>query len=296
MMQNYLLELGGRVAGRLFSASGGNLRTEEVVSKIGRGRQVSSSIGTAEYGDIVVEFGVGMSQDFYNWISDSFRQGYQRRSGAVIALDHQWKPSSRREFMDALITSIALPELDRSSSKQAVMTVSIKPERVAYRKPDADVSAGVHALPHSKAWTANSFRLEIPGLEAECARVNRIGPLTARTKTKTTRVGANRLASLVPTGSDHSSLVLSVPQASTEGFQKWFDDAVMKGNISAAAEKDGSLEFYAPNSRNVYFTVHFHGLGIVGMKSSGPKGSNLPVKVELSCQDMTFSAGAAAIK
>jgi hypothetical protein len=148
-----------------------------------------------------------------------------------------------------------------------------------------------------KAWNIGAFRIDIDGLSRDCSQVRRISSLAMGQKVKPVEVGNSRSATVEPTAIDFSNITIELPGSFASGFYKWHDDSVVKGNTS---ERNGLIEFFAPGSSSPYFSVKLRGLGIYGMSRSKATASAantlLPVTVNLYCEEMSFSAGAAAIK
>jgi hypothetical protein len=249
-----------------------------------------------KYGDMVLDCGTGMSRTFYDWVGSSFGGKTMRRSGAVIALD-EFNSRARRNFYEALVVSIAFPDLNRSSKEEAVMTVTLTPERTTYSTTTERPDLGVYTSALPKAWNIGGFRIEIDGLSKECSHVKRISPLRLGQKVKGVEVANTRDATLEPAAIEFSNIALELPGSFADGFYKWADDSLVRGNTT---ERNGSIDFLAPGSSSPYFSVKLGGLGIYGMSSAkasaGSAKTILPVTVKLYCEEMTFSAGAAAIK
>src|SRR5690349_12539444 len=123
MLQPFLLELEGRLAGRFFESRGGVPASEVIITS---GAQLFQSTLPRHQGftDIVLACGPGMSRFFYDWVGSAFISKSNSKTGAVIALDHASKPMSRLEFQDAWVTSLVLPELNKSATKQAALIIS----------------------------------------------------------------------------------------------------------------------------------------------------------------------------
>jgi hypothetical protein len=115
-----------------------------------------------------------MSRGFYDWLGDGVGGKSVRKSGAVVALDHNQKPVARLEFAGAIVKSLLLPTLDRSANKDAFMTVSISPEATKSTDSGQSASLGVYVSRLPKPWDIASFKLGISGLESDCAHVTYI--------------------------------------------------------------------------------------------------------------------------
>ncbi len=285
MLQRYLLELEGKLAGRLFSFSGGMAVAEIATMRSGDPGHETKRISSVKIEDMVLECGTGMSRTFYDWVGSIATASQMRMSGAVITLDTHSKPISRLEFYDALVASLELPELNKSR-KDAVMTVSIKPEITKFERATGTQKLGVYTSALAKTWHVNGFRLAIDGID--CKHVTRVGPLKIGVTVKIAAPDASR-GQLVRVGMNFSNFSLELPVAFSDGFLKWHKQSLYEGRTDQS--KKGAIEFLAPNSSEVYFEVALEGLGIVAITQRAPS-----LLVELYYEGMTFKAGKGAIK
>lgn len=285
MLQPYLLELDGRLAGRLFDFTGGGVEADVVLERTGRGLTSRNQPFAVKYQDIVLACGTGMSLTFYDWIGSAFSGASLRKAGAVTILDHGFKARARREFTDAIVSSIVLPDLDASGKDAAFITVTITPERASFTESGGKQDLGVYTSALPKAWDTGSFRIQIDGLNAECPHVTRISSIGLGRKIVRDAVESTREPVLMPGAIALSNLTLELPGSFADGFYKW-----------AEGKKNGSIDFLAPGSSSPYFTVKLRGLSIFKMFSTGGRTkTTLPVTVSLYCEGMSFSAGAAAM-
>ena len=178
------------------------------------------------------------------------------------------------------------------------MTVVLSPEFTRSTAAEASAELGVYISALPRAWNISDFRLWIDGLEADCAHVTHIGSLSLREKISRVLTGDSRDVRKEPTGREYSNLVFQLPNMYADGFYKWFEDFVVKGNSGEFNEKNGTLEFFAPDSNKAYFGLKFSGLGIFkfGSESGLRTKTSLPVTVEMYCENMKFYAGAAAVR
>ncbi len=293
---SFLLELDGKLAGRFFQFDGGGAKAE-VVTVAGGGAFSQKHISSVSYDDMTLACGTGMSHAFYDWLGASFSGKAARRTGAVILLDQNSKARERMDFYEALVTSLVLPKLNRASNDKAVMKVKVAPERTSFKEGDGSQKLGVYTGALPKAWTIGSFKIQIDGLSKECTHVTQISSLKLGQGVKPDNVGEMRDANLEPTKIEFSDLELVLPGAFADGFYKWHEDMVVKGNSGSSNEKKGTVDFLAPGSSSPYFSVKLGGLGIMSMNAQGGRlNKTSPVTVGLYCEQMTFSAGAAAIK
>jgi hypothetical protein len=248
-------------------------------------------------GAIQLTCGAGMSNACYQWIRASFDHLYLRKSGAIIAADYNNREIGRLEFANALITEIGMPALDAASKDAAKMTIVIaqghgaggfdpKGTPIAVLPPSLQPNSapaggssdgvGIGTTLHEgpakqKQWMPSNFRLKIDGLEQDCMRVNKIEPITIHL-----HVG------------DTPSLGIHLPPAHADGFYKWYENAVLRGQ---GTPKSGSLEYLAGDLSQALFTLTFAQLGIFKLtpdKMEAGSESIRRVKVEMYCERVHF--------
>lgn len=290
MLQNFLLELEGKAAGRMFGMTGGGVHAD-VISVAGGPSLGHKHLGAVKYQDIQLTCGTGMSRAFYDWIGNSFSGSPLRRSGAVVFLDSKNAPAARLEFHNALINSVGFPRLSAGSKENAYLTISISPEVTRSTSVDLSQKPGVYVSALPKAWYISDFRLKIDGLESECAHAQSIGPLKLGKKIVYDEGPEERGTS------DYSDLEVTLAGTPGNGFRKWFDDFVVLGKNGQAEEKSGHLEFFAPNLGKSYFELELIGLGpysITAANQMNPS-SALPATYTMYCNAMKFRAGPGAV-
>jgi len=288
MEQRFLMELESRLAGRMFTVEGGFAKRQVAESDggyfSGRGR------GTIEIDPLLCLFGTGMSKAFYEWIGDAVgTRTNLRRSGSVIELDHHNKLVRQREFFDALVTEVVFPELDTSSTQEAVIKVVVLPERVK-DKAEGVKDLGVYASRLPKAWSVNHFRMQIEGLSTDCAHITKIKGLSVKQGIKKFYTSGDRFPAIEPTKLDFSGITIELPLAYGKDFMKWHEESV-DPKKPFAREKSGSIDFLAPGSRSAYFTLTLKNIGIVSMAKTAHS-----YRIELTYQSLKMSAGGAAVK
>jgi phage tail-like protein len=292
-MQNFIIELDGQPAGRLFGMSGGGVHADIITTSVGSSFQAHKHIGQIKFEDMTVTCGTGMAQAFYDWIGNSFGGSTKRKNGAIVALNFNAKPLSRIEFQNALIGSVEFPECDAGSKDAAHITVMISPEMTRHLTDNLTQNTGVYTSGLPKGWHVNDFKLTIDGLESDCKYVSSIGAM---------RLGRKLTVSTIDESKDegpeeYSDLVVTVPNNHADGFYQWFQDFVEKGRSSSANEKKGLLQFFAPNASNPYFSLELQGLGPYAMDSVRPMDPKtaMPLTFRFYCNGVKFSAGASAV-
>ena len=84
---HFVLELdGNNVVGVIRSVDGGGVKSEIMTYQMGSNFDQWRQIGKPKYEDLKIEFGMSMSNEFYNWIKDFFRGVVVRRNGAILTI------------------------------------------------------------------------------------------------------------------------------------------------------------------------------------------------------------------
>ena len=284
----YALELDGIVAGWVKSVEGGHATSDVVIEQLGPDYIQKKHISNLKYEDIKLDIGIGMSRAFWGWIESSLARKYNRKSGAIIAADYDYKEKSRLEFTDALITEVGMPALDGASKDPCYMTLKIAPETT---RRVAGSGKPIQAPPHTqKKWLTSNFRLTLGDLD--CTRVNKIEAITIKQK-------------VIEDGTSNTILIGDVPNLGVtmpEGtwgnrFYDWADDFVIKGNNGDDKELRGRLEYLAPDLKSVLFYMDFAHVGVFKVApdkwESGAEGIRR-VKAEMYCEDIRFGYTPAA--
>jgi phage tail-like protein len=285
---HFALDLDGNSAGWLQSVEGGHA-TSDVTGD-------DNDPKRHHPGDITLNCGTGMSKGFYDWISGSFNHNYTRKDGAIIGANYDHKEISRLEFKNGLITEIGLPALDGSSKDPCKMSIKVSPEWTRQAKPDSTKKiTGAYNETKQKMWLPSNFRLKIDGLEEACTKVNKVEAIVLKQKNVETAVGGQRSYEKEPANLEIPNLVITIPESHADGFYKWHDDFVLKGN-KGGAEKNGTLDYLDVNG-NPLFTLTFQNLRL--FKSTPEKmeagGEAIRrVKFEMYVENMKFNTGGSA--
>lgn len=291
MEQRFVLELEGRLAGRMFSAEGGLLKKTVLEDSGGPGsRSRWGHSSSLDVDPMILQLGTGMSSAFYTWIGNAVNSKISaRRNGAVIQLDNHAAPVSYQEFYEALVTHVMFPDLDRSSSKEAMLKVVMQPERVKLSKQGVG-SLGVYASSLPKAWSVNHFRMSIDGLHTDCAQISKVEGIRIKQGFKKFYSGDERFPVIEPTHLEFPNFTIELPLAYGKEFLKWHEDT-QDPRKTQSKLKHGSLTFLAPGSSSAYFQLNLNSIGIVSMA----KGANA-YRIELYYQSLSMTPGASAVK
>ncbi len=293
--ERFAVELDGATTGVVRSVEGGAASADVVTEKLGPDGIRHKHVAGVKYDDIIITCGAGMSKSFYSWIADSFNRKYSRKDGAIVGSDHHLAEASRLDFFHALISEVGFPALDAGSKEAAYMTVTLSPEYT--RRQRGKGSQLASSSPKAqKQWLRNSFHLDIDGLD--CKMVTNVDAITVQQAVDEYGVGESRDYEKQPSYLNVSNLAIELPEAHADSFYNWIEDFVIKGHSEQSAEKSGTLQYIAPNLKDVHFTLTFHNLGIFKLsplKATSEKEGVRSVRAEMYCEAISFSYGAAAV-
>ncbi len=262
----FALEVEHVINGWLYSADGGGPTADVIIEKAGADLVARKHVGNVSYDDIVVECGLGMSQQFYKWITKTLKLDFTRLSGAIHTADVDGKIQKTIEFHHALISEITLPALDASSKSNAKMTLKMKPEYTRIRPLAGTDKITPAAYPSdptkAKLWLPSNFRLRIDGLDEACARVTKIDALTIKQNSAPLDIGNFRESRLEPTSVTIPDLAVSLPESAAKQFFDWQESFLVKRENDEDHEKNGTLEFLSSDMKTVLLTVTLSHIGI----------------------------------
>src|SRR6266568_803117 len=289
----YGIELDGQFAGWIYSADGGDATSDVVLERLGPDNIQHKHLAGVKYEEITLNCGIGMSKGFYDWIKASFDKKFMRKNGAIIVSDYNFKPISRLQWTNGLITEVGFPALDAGGKDAAKMTIKIAPEftrmvaaaQGALRTPSQIVQ---------KKWLPANFRLQIAGCQTACSHVNKIEAIALKIVTTANQVGVARDYEVVPAHLDVPNLAITTAEAQAAEFYQWHQDFVIQGHNTRDKERGGTLEFLTPDLRESLFTLSFRGLGIFKFapeKVEAGSENIRRVKAEMYCEDIGFAYG-----
>src|SRR5688572_12715714 len=182
--------------------------------------------------DISFQCGTGMKKAFYDWIKDSIEGRHTKKNGTIVTATDTHTATARLSFTGALVSEIGFPALDAASKDAAKMTVRLSPQAThAVPLPPSAAARALAAGPaNPKPWLVSNFRLKIDGLD--CSSVTRVGDLTITRKE--------------PATVEIPNLVITLPESHAGSWKRWHE-----------AEKTGTLEYLAPDMKEVLFSLSF---------------------------------------
>jgi hypothetical protein len=283
------------VSGWLHTAEGGQASTEVVQERLAGGYLVRKHPGNVKFDDITVTCGTGMSQQFYDWVKASISYDHQRKEGAIVAADYDFKEVNRLNFYHGLITEVGFPALDASSKEPCKMTVKISPERtdMEFSGRTKSIRPAPIQADKQKMWLPSFFRLKIDGgsESLNCTRVSKVDAIVIKQKVIENAVGEELVFDKEPAQIDFPNLVITLPEADAQGWYQWHKSFVIDGKSEQENEKSGTLEYLAADKSTVLFTLTFQQLGIIKFQPDKLESASdklRTVKIEMYCESINF--------
>lgn len=287
----FLLELQKQTAGWLLSAEGGLATTEAVQERLSGGFSVRKHAGNVKMEEITFTCGSSMTEPFYQWLQSSIRYEHERKEGAIVTANYDFKEIVRLSFYEALITEIGLPPVDAASKEACKFTIKMAPEwsEVKYSPGSQSVLPVPKDTEKQKRWQAANFRFAVDGMDTR--RVSKVDALTIKQNIVDNAIGERLLFQKEPAQIDFPNVVFYIPEVDAEPWYKWYDEFVTKGHSDPAHEKTGHLEYLQTDVSSILFNVDFFGLGIIKFtpeKLEAASEKVRQVKIEMYCERMDF--------
>ncbi len=134
---NFLLEIDGvtkdskKIVGGFKSVAGMDSNTEVIEFKQGNDVRVRKKPGRTTYSNIVLERGYTATDDLWEWRKNIEDGKIDRRSGAVLILDHDGKTEvARYEFFEGWPCKWNVPDMGADQSGMAIEKIEIAVEQV----------------------------------------------------------------------------------------------------------------------------------------------------------------------
>ncbi len=287
---NFQLVLDGVKCGFIKSLDGGAITAEVVSETVGSSHFSKKHISRINYTPYVVQFGMSMTRDLYDWINSSLTGKAITKDGAVIMADVNLMAVSQREFSRALITEVNFPAMDGTSKDAAYFTLTFAPEYTRTTKASGRVSTPGRT--EQKLGLSSNFRLAIDGLD--CSRVSRVGAITIKQSIATDDIGVERDPLREPGKIEFPNLTVTMSEMSAQSWLDWFDDFVVNGNNDESKEKSGSISLLAANLVDELMRIDLFNLGIFRIgpdKAEANSDQIATVTAHLYCERMELHAG-----
>lgn len=292
---NFALECDGVSAGIITECSGGMATADVISEDMGVTSYVAKHLCNVTYPDISFKCGSAMSKGFYDWMKASFDANYQRKNGAVVNCDFNYKEWSRLTFFNALIKKIGFPALDATSKTAAQIDIGIGVEKTTFQTSPAGSIAGKYPTfnDKQKRWTTANYRLKIDGLDDLCKHVTNIDAIVLQQNTALNAVGELRDTQIEPASISVPDLVITFNSNKADAAVAWWQDFVQNGNCDESKEKSGTLEFLTTDLKSTLFTLNFQHLGVYKLEkaqgnSVGAEGID-KMKMTMYCEHIEFN-------
>jgi hypothetical protein len=283
---SYALELDSTRCGFLNGFGGGDALGSVVLEAPDKDGVVHKHIGGVKYEDIAFRFGAGMPARVFAWIAAALEGTDAPKDGAIVGVDGRLQAMTRMEFSGALIREVAFPALDAGSNIAALVEVKLTPRATRYAQAQASDQTGAT---QGKPWLASNFRLQIDGLD--CSKVKAIDALTFSRDSVPDQGSQPRKDQARHIPLSTPNLAFMIAETGADSLIAWHQDFIIKGNNRAGAEKNGTLQFLAPNLRDVLFALTLRNLGIFKLAREWVDSNNNGVqqlRAEMYCEQTIF--------
>jgi len=252
---------GQKTTAYLKSLDGGWGKHALVDERIGPENMAIKHGSLAEVDPFSFEFGLSGANQVLQWIQDSWRKEPKPADGQIVHANFNLDATFTHEFRGALITETTFPALDGASKEAAYIKVKCLPQAV-----NISQGGGGKLQPNmgqkQKLWLCSGFRLNIDGID-EMKYTNKIESFTIKQGVKALRTGRFRHAELIPTKIDFPNISGTISLEYAKGLLDWYQKYVYHGQADPKAQKTGSLEFLAPNKKDVIFRINMFDVGLL---------------------------------
>jgi hypothetical protein len=264
------------------SVDGGFMRAGLMDEAIGPDNYRIKHASVVDIEPVSLEFGFSGAGSVLKWIQSSWNKEYSRRNGQITHANFDLEAIFAHEFYDALITETSFPALDGTSRDPAYIKIKIQPERVVTNKVVHGSRISGVASSKQKLWLCSCFRLRIDGLD-NVEFTNRIEPFTIKQGVRKFYTGRDHLPQIEPTKIEFPGLSGTIALGYADSLLDWHK-TYMHGQADTKHQRTGSLEFLAPDKREVLFRINLFEVGIpyAGLAASSSSSDAIKrVKFEL---------------
>jgi hypothetical protein len=261
------LVLAGKVMGNLKRVSGGQARSD-VVTEATTGGAIQKHLAAVRYEEIAIELGLYVDPAAFDPVSSALQYDNRPSSGALLGIDGR-AAVSQSDFLDATVSELQVPKMDGASKDGGYFGLKLRPESTRASSPS--VSPG--GPPARNGWLVSNFRLNIDGVATD----------------RVASIDAFSIKFTAPATVDVPNLKLAVSLSGIDDFVRWHKSFVIDGEHPREAEKNGSIQFLAPDLKTELGRLDLLGLGIVrlGYGSSEANSEKIArADVELYCTEM----------
>jgi hypothetical protein len=272
---------------------GGFIKAELAHHPLGPDGIQRKYVAGISYEPFTIEAGMGMAPEFYEWITASFRDGYATRTGEFIACDLDYKAVRSREFVNAHIAGLTIPDLDASSREPAYMTIEIDPSLINY-KPGYGGQVSSKTGAATTLWSASRFKVEIGDLPT--SRVARVGAFTWKQQVNKNEVGQFQFrrteASL--TTVEVPNIKLTMSMADFDAWEDWHRRFIIEGQCSESDELLGAIRFLSRDFTKELASIDLLHIGLISLEADHAAAGHDVARfsVEMYVEEMRFNYSA----
>ena len=288
-------------AGFVNSIDGGAFKADVVQYQQGGDGYVSRYAGRAKYDDITVTVGAAMSPAFWKWVESSLARKPQRRNGALVGYDFDFKERSRRSFFGALIAEIGFPGCDATAKNASTLSIKITPEEIKYQKGDGHALTDSQAqdqVTKQKRWLSSNFKFSLDRFpDPNAMRAVKVDGFTVKQNVMDNAVGNETHARKEAGRLELPPIVVTFPEYQMKDWMDWWDKSVGLGD-----RKDqyttGVLTYLASDTRSELMHIEFAGVSLASVeldKSEAHKEGIATAKATLNIEGLTLVTGAGTV-
>lgn len=285
----FAFQLGGKTAGFISSVSNGHTIAKLAPHKLGTTFTTRKNIGTIEHQALEIKIAMGMGKEMWEWIKASWDKGFVQQNATLMACDFDHKVQAIREFNNAYIQKVVIPNLKADSQEPGYFTIGIAPESIRYKKGDQSVIQGEENT-GAKKWTCANFRFELGDLP--CTRVHEIKSFTWEQKNTFDYVGEKREGTLHAGALTVPDLEVTLSMADYWDWYSWFESFVIRGQCNNEHELSGSITFLSHDHEETLATIDLIQVGILELKATDVEANKEEIArftVKLYVEEMKFS-------
>lgn len=284
---HFALALDGAVVGTLRSIDGGKVSVDVVNYQAGDHGEYWRQLAKPKYENIKVVTALAGRKELWKWMNEFITGDGQRRNGALIAADYNYKEKAKRSFWDALIESIDFPKFDANDKNPANVTITIAPERITYEKGDGhQLDERDPSIGDQQHVAACNFTFVYDGVSADTTnRVVKVDGFSMKCKIIDYHYGGRLEPSKVPGKIEFPNLVFYLPEVDAQPF---FDLHMASVKGDRAPMKGAALSFFnnAKQEKGKFTFKNCHIFNVSPEKSDASSEDIRLVKVECAIEDL----------
>ena len=284
---HFALQLDGIVVGTLRSIDGGSVKTEVVNYQAGDSGEIWRQLAKPKYENFKIVTALSGRKELWAWMNQFISGDGQRKNGALIAADYNYKEKAKRTFTDALIEAIDFPKFDANDKNPANVTITINPEKIKYERGDGHkLDERDPSIAEQQHVNACNFEFTYDGVPADtCARVTKVDGFSLKCKIVEYHYGT-RLEPAKQAGKiEYPNLVFYLPEVDAQPFLELHMKTVAGDR---APMKGASLSFFnnAKQERGRFTFVNCHIFNVSTEKQDASTEEIRMVKVECAIEGL----------